>query len=606
MPKKKKQTPEEKLAIFQQWKVSPEFEYLKNLRDLKNQLPEVMEITPDFIGKWGEFLVEFQKLPSMLKVKGSVLKSLAQEQVRTTFFGGVNERDEVFEIDGREFDFINKDVPKNCRHIKNNFVDILKNLDELDHLDEKNYLGWRTNKIIYRYKEFAKFFKEHIKKDKGHTETKKILNDVLAPLRELMEVNFRLTIFETKNTTKRLVEENYFQFKALITDFAMKYQACQEILYKTKTEVIKHNSDFYNILKKLSYEGWESNEFEKTFILPIQDALNKMKANLVKLYSLGFDFWKQPLSNNSKFLDNVAELMAKESKAEFLLGSPLARDQSNFIFKICKEIFNSKIKDGLMNKETKLMDKTIPQLVLLKSMVRINKIFNKKREDFLKHKTVTKTALDGSNKKLDFSLMSARFPGQKITKESLKPESVVYSEGILNIDGTEQRIVFDDNEDYNLENYGRLFLWCDMLPKEEHLTFIEKSRSINNINQAIINDLEDYFIVEGFKPASADYVLNKAEAMKKMTMLNDLIKEEVKNGIPDIRPPNLWNEPSTLQSEHQVRFSINIYSENTDPDIKDLYCYIDGLSNKFKSFNEDRWIGYIDASIEALNKLNAN
>lgn len=88
--------------------------------------------------------------------------------MRTAFFGGYNKRDEPFEIENLHLDFDNKEIPKNCRHLKLAFLDILKGFDQLDQVDENNYVIWRKNKIIYKYKEFLKFFKDHMKKERGH------------------------------------------------------------------------------------------------------------------------------------------------------------------------------------------------------------------------------------------------------------------------------------------------------------------------------------------------------------------------------------------------------------------------------------------------------
>ena len=48
------------------------------------------------------------------------------------------------------------------------FVDILKQVDNLDLLDHFKYEDFRKNKIVYKFKEFANFFKEPTKKNKGH------------------------------------------------------------------------------------------------------------------------------------------------------------------------------------------------------------------------------------------------------------------------------------------------------------------------------------------------------------------------------------------------------------------------------------------------------
>lgn len=600
MVKKRKLTPEEITAQFEQWKLSPEYEYLQKLKQMKEDLPELMEITPDLMGKWQPFLDEFIKMSIVLKIKGAVLKGLVQEQLRTTFFGGVNKRDEPFEVDSFNLDFVNKEVPKSCRHIKNNFVEILKNLDELEEQDETSYLTWKQNKMVYKYKEFAKFMKEHMKKDKGHTEAKKLLTIILTPLKELMEATLRLSVFEIKNTSKKSIEENYFQFKALVVTFAEKYQPCQTLILKSKPDLFKSNPDVYSMFKKFDYEGWELNPFEKSYIFPLQEAFNKMKANLIKLFSLGFDFWKQPIADNSKFLKDIIDVVEKEDHAEYLLGSLLSREQTNFIYRICLHLYQSKAKESLLHRDSKLLEKTLSQLIVLRSMVRANNLFEAKKNDVLSGKVYQETVLDKMNKKLEFELMSAKNKNAVITRESLIPRSVVFSEKFRNLDGSYTEVVFDDNDLGNIKQYGKIFLWSNMLPEEDHIGFIAKSRTLREINQAILNDQEDYYIVEGLKPSGADYISDRTNAISKMNMLNDKIDEEVKLGLPDMRPPHLWNEPQSLKEDHKIRYSTNIFNETTYKQIKDLYLYIESIAAKLKSFDETRWNKYVDAVITSL------
>ncbi len=114
-----------------------------------------------------------------------------------------------------------------------------------------------------------------------------------------MESNFRLNLFLITFKRNREVEENYFQYKSLIQTFCEKYQPCQQILYEySNKKKLSSNPDIYTIFKKLNYENWEKKPAEEFYFLPLLDSLNKMKANLLKLYSLGQNFWKQPLAEN--------------------------------------------------------------------------------------------------------------------------------------------------------------------------------------------------------------------------------------------------------------------------------------------------------------------
>lgn len=66
----------------------------------KSLLPELLEIQEDFLGEWQPVLDLILEIPKVFKIKGSSLKEIKQSQIRSAFFGGVNQRDEPFEIDG--------------------------------------------------------------------------------------------------------------------------------------------------------------------------------------------------------------------------------------------------------------------------------------------------------------------------------------------------------------------------------------------------------------------------------------------------------------------------------------------------------------------------
>lgn len=89
------------------------------------------EIQEDFTGDWSQVLTMITQIPTIFSIKGTKnkIKLIKQEQIWTAFFGGYNKRDEPFEIENLKLDFENKEIPKNCRHLKLAFLDILKGFD---------------------------------------------------------------------------------------------------------------------------------------------------------------------------------------------------------------------------------------------------------------------------------------------------------------------------------------------------------------------------------------------------------------------------------------------------------------------------------------------
>ena len=87
-----------------------------------------------------------------------------------------------------------------------------------------------------------------------------------------------------------------------------------------------------------------------------------------------------------------------------------------------------------------------------------------------------------------------------------------YSEKFLLVNGEEIEVVINDNDLDQLEQYGRFFVWPDLLPKNKHQDMIEASKILRKINRAVLQDTEDYIIAQGMEPLPADYKLNRDQA----------------------------------------------------------------------------------------------
>ena len=54
--------------------------------------------------------------------------------------------------------------------------------------------------------------------------------------------------------------------------------------------------------------------------------------------------WRQPISKNEVFLENVMSLTNIDNECEFLFGDCLKRNQTNFLYETCLIVYNSKAK----------------------------------------------------------------------------------------------------------------------------------------------------------------------------------------------------------------------------------------------------------------------
>merc|ERR1719376_247048 len=196
--------------------------------------------------------------------------------------------------------------------------------------------------------------------------------------------------------------------------------------------------------------------------------------------------------------------------------------------------------------------------------------------------------------------MNALQPTKDFTPQSLIPEGYVHKEMVRLVNGEEMELVFNENTREDLECFGRMFIWFDYLPKEDHHAFVAMARSIKEVNQACLNDLEDYMIVDGMMGSAENYLNNRATAIEKMNELNNVILEEKKKGIDQQRPPELWNDPMTLHNDHPIRFSSVSILESPDPVLKGLYEFIEVYAEKIKTYQEEKWKNMFESVIGAF------
>ncbi len=59
-----------------------------------------------------------------------------------------------------------------------------------------------------------------------------------------------------------------------------------------------------------------------------------------KLYSMGFDYWRIPISSNIQLMADIKEMVYLENEIVDILGDRLKREQLNFIYDVVKVIYD--------------------------------------------------------------------------------------------------------------------------------------------------------------------------------------------------------------------------------------------------------------------------
>ena len=301
------------------------------------------------------------QIPKVFKIKGATLKEIKQSQVRTAFFGGVNHRDEPFEIDGIEFDYEIKEHQKLCRHVKLSFLTFLKQLENLDLLDENKFQDFIKNKIVYKYKEFAAFFKTHIGKNNSNDSTEALIRKALSNFIRLMKANHDLLVFEMGIRNDQDGRESLPQQKSLIQDFAQSLQACFQVLKSGY-----HCPDPYQILKNATFIESQLSPLESYFQVPLRSKLDKLRVCLEKQFSQGQNYWKLPLTQNEVFIENLEIVLDQNKLCEQLLGNDLQKQYSHFLYKICSELNSDlRLQGALLQLDRDFLDQGLIPIMIL-------------------------------------------------------------------------------------------------------------------------------------------------------------------------------------------------------------------------------------------------
>lgn len=294
-----KKTKEEIELEFEEWKQGPECALLLQMRKVWSdlQIGDQLNGTEDDLKfRIDSFLDEFQKIGAVFKVKNSKMKEITQEHLRVAFFAGYQDRNENYTIDNVEYKIEENEINIDSDRVKSDFMAVKRFITErFSDMDAEAWIRERKD-LVDSYKNFVKYFKKFTKKNKAYSQAKEMMLNMLKPLQSLLECNMGLTIVDFEYPEEKAYEVNNFRYKALITTFCKTYMNVQNLMFlnpKIDTEgvvkkALEGNPDIYSILKKFQYHSWRTNNVESYYIQPLMNAFMKLRADMTKMYLLGF------------------------------------------------------------------------------------------------------------------------------------------------------------------------------------------------------------------------------------------------------------------------------------------------------------------------------
>lgn len=264
---------------------------------------------------------------------------------------------ERIKIDGKEYEISNASQVEiwNC---KTGINDIYLSMDPTMfdmNITVDNYLTWKKD-LVSKLKAYDKLYTKHIKS--GYVEMNAIHTTAMQPLTDLLEANLNLHFFEELMKKKEMpkfrheaLEEKFIGFFTRVCDIFRDFGRLK---------------DYYHIKQMLTIlktEAWKESPPLSFYFTPLLDALTDTRDCMLKMHKEGHLHCKYIIEDNAELQDKTIVMVKRDIDAQWLAGDELKQDQFKFMYSVMKIIYDSALRDALLNDKKEVIEGVLPALV---------------------------------------------------------------------------------------------------------------------------------------------------------------------------------------------------------------------------------------------------
>ncbi|CAI2360951.1 unnamed protein product [Moneuplotes crassus] len=548
MPRKK-MSPEELEKAFNDFNGSEEWALWYNLSTKiispkDHDIEELERGTVDISGNWQPFLDDWFSLVCKLKVPHKS-KKYDQFYIRTMFFP----RQEAIHIDGIKYEIPNH-VRVDTFNSKEMIIDgVFEELKSLEEMEKENYLETKK-KLIAKLKEFDKQYVKHIKKT--HPEVQAIITPAIEPLLNLLESNYNFHKLEELMKTQHDIP------KFRVTALEEKFCEHMEIICKILSDHGKLQ-DIYDIkrmLNLLKLDDWENIVPMAFYLAPLKKSIHEMREELLHMRSLGANRCKYHVEDNEPFHQLVIKMVKNDVTAQWLMGDRLKNDQLCFLYEVIKIIFQSNLKNKLINKDKNLIENVIPSLACFKGLLVIRNIRIKQIEEAKKEKKRAEHGLPPTDEEEKIG-----DPEENKVNEDLDVEDEEDEEQKEYREFKKQK----EKEEAEHKKYGRKWIWQNYISENRKDDWLNVAEDLRHINDHVIQDIQDFILISAFPKEKQTKRTELAKDVEGLLLESEEVKakedpEEIKKVKEtrdfelSLRPPYIWNFKETrMDVEEKIK-----------------------------------------------------
>lgn len=137
---------------------------------------------------------------------------------------------------------------------------------------------------------------------------------------------------------------------------------------------IEEHYDIRQMLETLKIKNWRNINPFRHYLTPLNNSLGEVRAELLSMHKKGPLFMAYYIENNKELRDKIDTMLKKDKKAQLLVGNSQKQDQFKFLYDTVKIIYDSVLREQLINGEEKVIMEVIPLLVAYKAVLHIRDI----------------------------------------------------------------------------------------------------------------------------------------------------------------------------------------------------------------------------------------
>lgn len=243
-------------------------------------------------------------------------------------------------------------------------------------------------------------------------------------------------------------------------------------------------------------------------------------------------------------------------------------DQLCFLYQVLRCIYNSPLRNKLVNEDPEVLNNVIPKLVAYHSLVHMMRIFATKEEEanLEKRKNENEQKEQNARDQEEQEDEEEEKKGEDDPTEADKLKAKIAEQ----MEANEQEVYASDYQkekaqvEKDTKEYGRLWVWDGYFREKNREVWLRGADILKHINEHVLEDIEDYIILSGFKPKKEkDFkkIQGIVETMrvdpnkkrKKEEIEEDEIIQQKQKYLCQMRPPQIWNffEDKTEEDKHQ-------------------------------------------------------